>query len=130
MTPPKDTLKRNDASVTKDLRKIAVLRSKWNKKATEKADEITAKLKTRFKTISEIAREASDDKKAVYRLLSPPNKRKKQEEKLSQKLSNKVKEEVERIYNDEEISYCLPDMNLAKKMIYGMHHPRSSPKIY
>ena len=68
VTPPKD------ASVMKDLRKIAVLRSKQNEKATEKADEITAKLKTRFKTVSEIAREASDDKKAFYRLLSPPKK--------------------------------------------------------
>ena len=68
MTPPKD------ASVTKDLRKIAVLRSKRNEKATEKADEITEKLKTCFKTVSEIAREAYDDKKAVYRLLSPPKK--------------------------------------------------------
>ena len=107
----------------KDLRKIAVLRSKRNEKATEKADEITAKLKTRFKTVSEIVREAGDDKKAVYRLLSPPKKRIKEEEKLSRKLINKVKREVERIYNDEEISYCLPDMNQAKKrfMAFTIH---------
>ena len=109
MTPPKD------ASVTKDLRKIAVLRSKRNEKATKKAGEIVANLKTRFKTVSEIAREASDDKKAVYRLLSPPKKRIKDEMKLSRKLTNEIKEEVEGMYNDEEISYCLPDMNLAKK---------------
>ena len=95
VTPPKD------ASVTKDLRKIAVLRSKRNEKATKKAGEIVANLKTRFKTISEIAREASDDKKAVYRLLSPPKKRIKDETKLSRKLTNEIKEEVEGMYNDE-----------------------------
>ena len=48
----------------------------------------------------------------MYRLLSPPKQQKKEE--YSQKLSNEVKHEVEPIYNDDEISYCLPDMKFAR----------------
>ena len=47
----------------------------------------------------------------MYRLLSPPKQWKKEE--YSRKLSNEVKHKVERIYNDDEISYCLPDMKFA-----------------
>ena len=68
-------------------------------------------MKEQYQTVTQIAREAGDDKKSLYRLLSPPKQRTKEE--YSRKLSNEVKQEVEQIYNDEEISYCLPDMKLA-----------------
>ena len=77
----------------------------------DKGQDITEKLKAQYQTVTQIASEACDDKKSVYRLLSPPKQRKKEE--YSRKLSNKVKPEVEQICNDDEISYCLSDMKFA-----------------
>ena len=79
-----------NGNVSKELRKIAVLRSKQRH---DKAQDITEKLKAQYQTVTQIAREACDDKKSVYRLLSPPKQRKKEE--YSRKLSNEVKHEVE-----------------------------------
>ena len=57
-----------NGNVSKELRKIAVLRSKQRH---DKAQDITEKLKAQYQTVTQIAREACDDKKSVYRLLSP-----------------------------------------------------------
>ena len=95
-------------SVTKELRKIAVLKSKQKH---QQAMKLADGLKSQFKYVKDIAVHASDDEKAVYRLLSPPKSRIKEE--YLRKLSDEVKNEIERIYNDNEVSYCLPDMKLA-----------------
>ena len=97
-----------NGNVSKELRKIAVLRSKQRH---DKAQDIIEKLKAQYQTVTQIAREACEDKKSIYRLLLPPKQQKKEE--YSRKLSNEVKHEVERIYNDDEISYCLPDMKFT-----------------
>ena len=58
-----------NGNLSKELRKIAVLRSK---RRHDKAQDITEKLKEQYQTVTQIAREAGDDKKSLYRLLSPP----------------------------------------------------------
>ena len=56
-------------SVMKQLRKIAVLRSHRKHNESEK---IAESLRSRFKTIKDIADVCGDDPKSVYRLLSTP----------------------------------------------------------
>ena len=63
-----------NGNVSKELRKIAVLKSKQRH---DKAQDITEKLKAQYQTVTQIAREACDDKKSVYRILSPPKQQKK-----------------------------------------------------
>ena len=87
VTPPKD--------VTKHLRKVAVLKAKWQ---PEKARKLSDSLKGQFRSIKDIAKYVGDDEKAIYRLLSSPKSWIKEE--YIRKLSDEVKAEVERIYND------------------------------
>ena len=56
-------------NVSRKLRKIAVLRSKQKH---NKAQNITEKLKAQYQTVTQIAREAGNNNKSLYRLLSPP----------------------------------------------------------
>ena len=63
VTPPKD--------VTKDLRKVAVLKAK---RQPEKAMKLSESLKGQFNSIKDIAKYVGDDVKTVYRLLSPPKR--------------------------------------------------------
>ena len=100
VTPPKD--------VKKHLWKVAVLKAKQQ---SDKAMKLSESLKGQFKSIKDIAKYVGDDEKAIYRLLSPPRKRIKEE--YIRKLSDEVKDEVERIYNYPEVTYCLPDMKLS-----------------
>ena len=58
-----------NGNLSKELRKIAVLRSKWRH---DKEQDITEKLKEQPQTVTQIAIEAGDDKNSLYRLLSPP----------------------------------------------------------
>ena len=58
-----------NGNLSKELQKIVVLRSK---RRHDKAQDITEKLKEQYQTVTQIAREAGDDKKSLYRLLSPP----------------------------------------------------------
>ena len=82
ITPPKD--------ITKHLRKVAVLKAK---RQPEKARKLSETLKGQFKSIKDIAEYVGDDEKAIYRLLSPPKRRIKEE--YIRKLSDEVKTEVE-----------------------------------
>ena len=100
VTPLKD--------VTKHLQKVAVLKAKQQ---PEKARKLSESLKGQFRYIKDIAKYVGDDEKAIYRLLSPPKRRIKEE--YIWKLSDEVKAEVEGIYNDPEVMYCLPDMKLS-----------------
>ena len=59
--PPKDT------SVVKDLRKIAILRSK---KKYQEAKTAAQCLRNRFKSVTEIVNKSGESRQAVYRLLS------------------------------------------------------------
>ena len=101
-TPP------NPGSVTKALRKMAVLKSKRN---YAKAQKLADHLLTQFGTVKNLSSHTGDDERALYRLMSPPKFRKKEE--YIRKLSPEVKDEVERIYKDVEVSYALPDMKFA-----------------
>ena len=98
MPPPKE-------SVGKHLRKIAILR---NKKKYKKAEEVAASLKSRFR-VSEIAAMCGGNVQAVKRLLSPEEDLKIQKE-YSKKLTKEDKDEVVKIYYDDEVSFSLPDM--------------------
>ena len=89
------------------LRKIAVLQSK--QKYTE-AKKLSVKLKS-VVSIKYIAETTGDNDKALYRLLSSPKKR--TQEVYVCKLTEVIRDEVRRIYNDDEISYTLPDVRFA-----------------
>ena len=92
-------------SMTKQLRKIAVLRSH---RKHDESEKIAESLRSRFKTIKDIADICGDDPKSVYHLLSTPRQQK--QDAYTQKLRDEIRDEVERIYSDEQVSYCLPDM--------------------
>ena len=96
-------------SVTKQLREIAVLRSHHKH---HEGHVIGKSLKSQFKTIKDIAEKCGDDPKNVYRLLSKPSEKRIQK-KYKRKLTDKDKNEVHRIYLDDQVSYCLPDMKYA-----------------
>ena len=96
-----------DKKIPSTLRKIAVLKSK--RKHTE-AKNLRVQLKSQF-SIKNIADQTGDDNKALYCLLSSPKKRTK--EFYVRKLTEVVHDEVRRIFNDEEVSYTLPDMRFA-----------------
>ena len=92
-------------SVTKQLRKIAVLRSH---RKHHKSEKIAESLRSRFKTIMDIADICGDDPKSVYCLLLTPRQR--IQDAYTRKLRDEIRDEVEIIYSDEQVSYCLPDM--------------------
>ena len=95
-------------SVMKQLRKIAVLQSH---RKHDKSEKIAESLRSRFKTIKDIAVICGDDPKSVYHLLSTPRQRK--QDAYTRKLRDEIRDEVERIYWDEQVLYCLPDMKYA-----------------
>ena len=80
ITPPKEP------SVAKDLRKIAILRSK---KKYQEAKTAAQCLKNRFKSITEIVNKSGESRQAVYRLLSQTDNR-------------RVKTQYERKLNEED----------------------------
>ena len=105
ITPPKE-------SVGKTLRKIAVLRSR---KKFDEVNNVAESLRSKY-TVAEIAAYTGESTQTVYRLLScekPLIKRRKKEEDYSKKLTGLDKEEVLKIYNDDEVTYSLPDMKYA-----------------
>ena len=106
-SPPKNYVTPPKESVRKHLRKIAVLRSKKFKKAKS----VASSLKSKFK-VAEIAALTGEKIQVVYRLLSPEVKRRTQD-KYVKKLTQEDKNEVIRIYNDDEVSYSLPDMKYS-----------------
>ena len=99
---------KQDTSVTKELRKIAILRSHHKHEESRKRRE---QLRSKFRLIKDIAKYSNDDPTHVYRLMSDPKRRLK--EVYTRKLDNEVKAEVLAIFNRDEISYCLPDMKYA-----------------
>ena len=115
ITPPNvKKISTPDTSVSKELRRIAILRSKKKKDEAEAKAKI---LKSRFSTIKRIAYEASEDKHCVYRLLttSPEKKKKKKriKSKYKRKLTKSMTTEVLSFYENDEVSYCLPDVKYA-----------------
>ena len=96
-----------DKKIPSILRKITLLESKW--KHTE-AKNLRVQLKSQF-SIKSIVDQTGDDDKALYHLLSSPKKRMK--EFYVCKLTEVVHDEVKRIFNDEEVSYTLPDVRFA-----------------
>ena len=68
-------------------------------------------MKSNFK-VAEIAALTGEKIQAVYQLLSPEVKRRTQD-KYVKKLTREDKNEVIRIYNDDKVSYSLPDMKYS-----------------
>ena len=101
VTPPKHE------KVVRALRKIAVLRS--HKKYEQARDESNA-LKSQYKMV-DIAAKTGESLQAVYRMLS--DKKRRVQLKYTRKLTAEDKAAVVDIYNDNEVSYCLPDMKYA-----------------
>ena len=95
-------------SVTKALRKIAVLKSKQK---YAQAQKLSDHLLNQFGTVKKISVHTGDDERALYRLMSPPKIQKKEE--YIRQLSPEVKDKVEQIYKDAEVLYALPDMKFA-----------------
>ena len=107
-SPPKNFITPPKQSLGKLLRRIAVLRSE---KKFKEVKELARSLKSDH-TVSEIAGYTGETTQAVYRLLScGKNQRSKKE--YVKKLTCLDKEEVIRIYNDDEVTYSLPDMKYA-----------------
>ena len=50
-----------------------------SKRRHDKVQDITEKSEEKYQTVTQIAREAGDDKKSLYRLLSPPKQQTKEE---------------------------------------------------
>ena len=96
-------------SVTRELRQIAVLRSK---KKNDEASERAQDLINRYGTVKRIANEAVFSEPSVYRLLSM-SKKKRVKSVYKRKLSEEMKSDVVRIYQDDEVSYCLPDVKYS-----------------
>ena len=94
--------------VGKHLRKITILKSQ---KKYKEAKVVATSLRSRFK-VAEIAALLGERIQSVYRLLSPEQKRRLQKEYVK-KLTQEDKEEVINIYNDDEVSYSLPDIKYA-----------------
>ena len=99
-------------SVTRELRQIAVLRSK---KKNDEASERAQDLINRYGTVKRIANEAVFSEPSVYRLLSM-SKKKRVKSVYKRKLSEEMKSDVVRIYQDDKVSYCLPDVKYS-----GLH---------
>ena len=113
VTPPKDS------SVAKQLRKIAILRSK---KKYQEARNAAMSLRNRFKSVSEIVSKSGESRQAVYRLLSQSDSRRVKTE-YTRKLKEEDRQEVINIYNDDEVSYSLPDMKYSglRFMFFTLH---------
>ena len=111
--PPKDP------SVVKDLWKIAILRSK---KKYQEAKTAAQCLRNRFKSVTEIVNKSGESRQAVYRLLSQTDNRRVKTQ-YERKLNEEDREEVVKIYNDDEVSYSLPDMKYAghRFMFFTLH---------
>ena len=107
-SPLKNSIEPPKQSLGKSLRRIAVLRSQ---KKFKEVKELARSLKSEH-MVSEIAGYTGETTQAVYRLLScGKNQRSKKE--YFKKLTCLDKEEVIRIYNDDEVTYSLPDMKYA-----------------
>ena len=100
ITPPKDP------TIARELRKIAILKSK---KRHDEARSTAVCLQSKYKTISNIANKSGESCQVVYRLLSQTNERRLKSEYV-RKLTPVDRAEVIRIYNNDEVSYSLPDM--------------------
>ena len=113
ITPPKDT------SVAKNLRKIAILQSK---KRFQEAQSAAMALKLKFKSVSQIALKSGELQQAVYRLLSKSDKSRAKDEYV-RKLKQEDRDEVLKVYNDEEVSYLLPDIKYSglRFMYFTLH---------
>ena len=113
ITPPKDP------NVAKDLWKIAILRSK---KKYQEAKTAAQCLRNRFKFVTEIVNKSGESRQAVYRLLSQTDNRRVKTQ-YERKLNEEDREEVVKIYNDDEVSYSLPDMKYAghRFMFFTLH---------
>ena len=96
--------------VDSTLRKIAVLRTK---KKFDEADKMIADLKSKHGSVSRIVAQSSEDDSVIYRLLSSPISRKKDQKLYTRKLTDEMKRDVLHTYYDEEISYYLPDRRFA-----------------
>ena len=68
-------------------------------------------MKSNFK-VAEIAALTGEKRQVLYRLLSPEVKQRTQA-KYVKKLTQEDKNEVIRIYNDDKVSYSLPDMKYS-----------------
>ena len=101
VTPPKDE------TVVRAFRKIAILRSH---KKYDKARDESNSLKSQYKMV-DIAAKTGESLQVVYRMLSDKKKRVQLE--YTRKLATEDKASVIDIYNDDEVSYCLPDMKYA-----------------
>ena len=106
-SPPKKSITPPKQSIGKSLRRIAVLRSQ---KKFKKVKELAATLKSKYK-VSEIAAHTGETMQSVYRLLS--YKKRKRKTDYKRKLSEADKQEVINIYNDDEVTYSLPDIKYA-----------------
>ena len=95
-----------DPTIARQLRKIAILKSK---KMHDKARSAAVCLRSKYKTISDIANKSGESCQVVYRLLSQTNKRRLKSEYV-RKLTPVDHVVVIRIYNNDEVSYSLPDM--------------------
>ena len=95
-----------DPTIARELHKIAILKSK---KRHDEARSAAVYLRSKYKTISDIANKSGESHQAVYRLLSQTNERRLKSEYV-RKLTPVDRAEVIRIYNDNEVSYSLPDM--------------------
>ena len=96
------------------VRKIAVLKSK---KKHIKAMQLISELRSDY-TVQEISRNTGHDVKYLYRLFSPQKKR--TQDDYTRKLTDIMRDEVKRVYHDEEISYCLPDVRFANYRFMSM----------
>ena len=95
-----------DPTIARQLCKIAILKSK---KRHDEARSAAVCLQSKYKTISDIANKSGESHQVVYRLLSQTNERRLKSEYV-RKLTPVDHAEVIRIYNDDEVSYSLPDM--------------------
>lgn len=100
----------HQTNVDSTLRKIAVLKTK---KKYADAEKLSTKLKAEFGSVSQVVANCSEDHASVYRLLSSPYCRKKAQHSYVRKLSDNAKRDVLAAYNDEEVSYSLPDRKYA-----------------
>ena len=96
-------------SVGKHLRKIAILKSQ---KKYKEVKVVATSLRSKFKVV-EIAALSGENIQVIYRLLSPEQKRRLQKEYVK-KLTQEDNYEVINIYNDDEVSYSLPDIKYAE----------------
>ena len=98
--PPKDPM------IARELCKIAILKSK---KRHDQARSTAVCLRSKYKTISNKANKSGESHQVVYRLLSQTNERRLKSEYV-RKFTPVDHAEVIRIYNDDEVSYSLPDI--------------------